>query len=112
MPITPKKSGYWPGSDDVEETDREPAGVRLVSARNAWLDIDRQTARAHLDKLQKARSGQETAVKRLQNRMANKNYTDKAPKELVEDTKQQLSQEETRLNAIQAELDSFEKSLN
>lgn len=83
-------------------------GLRLTeSGENCWLDVDRQTAEQYLGTLADKQTAEAISVERLRARLANKSYVDNAPKELVEETKQQLSESERRLKQINGEIDSF-----
>jgi valyl-tRNA synthetase len=97
----------------VEEAAGSPVtGLRLVSTKyGCWLDIDRQKASAYLDRLNGQYKQQQDNVKRLKNRLVNKNYTEKAPKEVVEQTKIQLKQEQELIEKIDQELASLKQSL-
>ena len=95
-----------------ESSGRRSGGLRLVSTKyEVWLDIDSPTAQKYIDKLKQQQAERQAGVKRLEDRLANQNYTDKAPKELVEQTKNSLAEEKTALQTLEAELDSFQKSL-
>jgi valyl-tRNA synthetase len=86
--------------------------VRLINTEyDIRLDIDRKTAQNYSDKLTERQKQQREAVKRLQSRLANKSYIEKAPKELVQDTKRQLASEEELLDKVSAEIKSFKQSL-
>lgn len=95
----------------VAETETAPDGLRLASAEAAWLAIDKQSAQNYLDKLKQDQAARQQAVKRLEERLANKNYVSKAPKELVEETERDLAQEKSALKLVETELESFQKSL-
>ncbi|MBI2592392.1 valine--tRNA ligase [Candidatus Saccharibacteria bacterium] len=96
---------------EVEKTETG-RGIRLMGTKAAvWLDIDHQKARSYLNKLIDQAKDQEALIKTLENRLANKAYIARAPKKLVEETKTQLKEEESRLETMQAELKTFEKSL-
>jgi valyl-tRNA synthetase len=87
-------------------------GLRLVDTKyEVWLDIDKKTAQSYADKLKRQKAERQDAIKRLEQRLANKNYTDKAPAELVEETRQDLEAEKTFLKTLESELESFQKSL-
>jgi valyl-tRNA synthetase len=86
--------------------------VRLISAQHdVRLDIDQKTAQNYSDKLAEQQKQQREVVKRLQGRLANKSYLEKAPKDLVEDTRRQLATEEEILDKVTAELETFKQSL-
>jgi valyl-tRNA synthetase len=86
-------------------------GLKLVgSSHDAWLDIDRQTAQDYADRLTAQLERQVAAIKLLEGRLSNKNYTDKAPAQLVEETKDQLDSEQIILSRIQEEIKIFMNS--
>jgi len=96
----------------VEKTDMGQ-GIRLTNTKAAaWLDIDHQTAKSYLNKLKGQITAQETLIKTLEGRLANKAYVARAPKKLVEETKSQLAEEKAKLQTLLTELKSFQKSLN
>jgi valyl-tRNA synthetase len=87
-------------------------GLRLVGLQDdIWLDISQQAAQTYADKLQQSLADSQSRIKQLEGRLSNSNYVDKAPKELVEETKQQLETEKALLNTLRTEIDSFQKSL-
>ncbi|MBX4197517.1 valine--tRNA ligase, partial [Candidatus Saccharibacteria bacterium] len=90
----------------------QKAGFKLLGTKyDAWLDIDQKSLQSYADKLQEQKNARQAAVKVLEDRLANKDYIERAPKELVEETKQKLEDEKQLLSALEAELNSFEKSL-
>lgn len=83
-------------------------GLHLTqTSETCWLDVDNETARNHLTKLEQQQTDEAMSVERLRGRLANKAYVDNAPKKLVSETKQQLGEAEDRLKQITAELDRF-----
>ncbi len=87
-------------------------GIRLTGSRvTAWLDIDAQAAKSYLNKLKLRLEDQQVSIDTLQSRLANKAYMARAPKKLVEDTKNQLAQSKGSQEMIEIELKNFEKSL-
>ena len=95
----------------VEPTDKRQ-GIRLTGTKaTAWLDIDQQRAKSYLDKLKDQVRDRESKVKMLDGRLANKAYVARAPKKLVQDTKNQLTEERDWLETLNSELKNFEKSL-
>jgi valyl-tRNA synthetase len=96
-----------------EATEGHNEGLRLVGTNyNCWLDIDIKVAQAYADKLKNQYSTQEETVKRLESRLANKNYIENAPQELVDETKRQLADEKVQLIKILEELQAFIESLD
>lgn len=91
--------------ESVEEID-QPRGLRLaVANREAWLDIDDETLYQHQTELEVRLA--ETRQKReaLQKRLDNPTYLEKAPAHLVEETREQLAEQEQLINRFIAELE-------
>ncbi len=87
-------------------------GLHLTqTAEDAWLDVDHETARSYLTKLEEQQTAEVLSVERLKARLANKSYLDNAPKALVSETKQQLKESEERLANITREIDSYQTTV-
>ncbi|MBA2278817.1 valine--tRNA ligase [Candidatus Saccharibacteria bacterium] len=83
-------------------------GLRLTSTKeNCWLDVDQETARSYLGKLEEQQTAEGLSVERMKARLANKSYVSNAPKELVAETKSNLAASEHRLQQINSEIDAF-----
>ena len=83
-------------------------GLHLTqSGEDAWLDIDHETAKGYLGKLEQQQTEAALSVERLKARLANKSYVENAPEKLVKETAVQLEEAENRLKQINTELDSF-----
>ncbi|MCU0667306.1 MAG: valine--tRNA ligase [Patescibacteria group bacterium] len=88
-------------------------GLHLTTTKlDCWLDIDLHTAATYVTKLRVAKIDKETVIERLDRRLANKNYTDKAPKAVVQQTKDQLEHEKQLLAKLSQELATFESLSN
>ncbi|HET6864148.1 MAG TPA: valine--tRNA ligase [Candidatus Saccharimonadales bacterium] len=97
----------------TESAGPRTGGLRLISVKHElWLDIDQKTAQQYVKKLKQQYAEHQVAIKKLAARLSNKSYIEKAPKELVEETKQDLEAEKTSLKTIESELESFQKSLD
>jgi valyl-tRNA synthetase len=84
----------------------------LVSTQyDCWLDIDKQKAKSYLEKIKSQEKQQKELIKRLESRLANKDYLKKAPIDIVNQTKDQLNQEQELLDKLNGEIASFTKSL-
>ncbi len=95
------------GLREVTEV-RDGTGMFLTgTSYRCWLDIDQQTAARFVEQLAARREAQAAAVQRLEQRLANKAYTDKAPKAVVEETKQQLADGKQQLEALTKEYERF-----
>ncbi len=89
----------------VEKVD-QPKGLRLASSnREAWLDVDEKTLYEHQSNLEKRLAEARASAKNLEGRLSNKNYVDKAPAHLVEETKQQLEETTQLIERLVQELE-------
>jgi valyl-tRNA synthetase len=87
---------------------RDGAGIYLTGTKHrAWLDIDPSTARAYASELEGKLINQSAAIKRLEDRLANKNYVKNAPKAVVEQTKDQLKDAQDLLKTLEEEKSRF-----
>lgn len=76
-------------------------GLFLTSTPyRCWLDIDEATAAHFAEQLAAKRQVQTELVRRLKSRLADKAYLAKAPKTIVEETKQTLADAEAQLETI------------
>ncbi len=83
-------------------------GLHLTNTKySCWLDVDEATARRYVHKLTDKQTAYKTAIQRLNDRLDNKSYVSNAPKELVAQTKEQLSQQQALLTAVTAEISRF-----
>ncbi len=81
-------------------------GLRLPeSGREAWLDVSAETLYEHQTNLETRLAEAHAAIAALQARLDSKSYIEKAPKELVEETREQLEAKKTLVIALQRELD-------
>lgn len=71
---------------------RDGIGLNLHSTKfNCWLDIDSDTAQDYLLELKWQIQDQQNLIERLQNRLNNSAYLTSAPKNIIEDSQQQLN---------------------
>jgi valyl-tRNA synthetase len=90
---------------DVKKVEKG-TGLRLAVAKHeAWLDIDAKTLHHHQTKLEARLEETREGIKRLEGRLANKGYVEKAPKEVVEQTKTQLEDQKTIEQRLVRELE-------
>ena len=88
----------------IERTE-QPRGIRLaLSGRDAWLDVDPDTLAEHKSNLEMRLAEANDTLKRLQDRLENKSYLEKAPKTLVDESKRQLTDTTKLVERLQAEL--------
>jgi valyl-tRNA synthetase len=85
-------------------------GLFLTSTeQRVWLDIDHATAKVYTDTLSSKAIELKKSIANLQGRLANKAYVERAPRELVEQTEQELKAAQSRLETLTADLERFEK---
>jgi valyl-tRNA synthetase len=83
-------------------------GLRLTQTKHeSWLDIDQATAKNYLKELETKKTEQAAVINRLKGRLDNKSYVDNAPKQIVEQTREQLKEAEAVLEGINREYNRF-----
>lgn len=83
-------------------------GLHLTqTTENCWLDIDVITAREFSGKLQEKQTSVAKQINLLEGRLSNEAYVKKAPKKLVEESKEQLEALQSELSTIEAQLKQF-----
>jgi len=83
-------------------------GVHLTNTKIVcWLDIDFEAAQAYVTKLKLQRGVQLKIIESLQSRLANKAYISNAPKNIVNQTKEKLADEQEKLAKTDKELVKF-----
>ncbi len=93
--------------EDVTEVD-EGNGIYLTSTKyRCWLGIASQKAQDYLRELQIRVGRQAASITQLENRLNNADYVKNAPKEVVEQTKQQLKESKDMLSTIEKEIQRF-----
>ncbi len=85
------------------------SGLHLTSTKYpCWLDIDQHAAQAYRQELDGKRAKQVTLIKQFEARLANKNYLKNAPRQVVNQTKQQLAEAQELLASIEQERQRFQ----
>lgn len=80
-------------------------GLRLAASnREAWLDVDDDTLYEHQTNLEVRIAETKQFISNLEGRLGNVSYVDKAPKRLVEETRQQLVEKQDLLVRLAANL--------
>lgn len=81
------------------------SGLRLAVAKHeVWLNINEVTLKKHRHQLEQRLNLIREQIQRLEGRLSNKNYTDKAPALIVNQTKQQLSEQKIIEQRLLSEL--------
>ena len=85
-----------------------PQGFALAgSGLGAFLDIPNKILIEYKEDLKGRIEMLSNQIKNLESRLENKNYVEKAPKELVEETKLDLSEKRAELSKVQKEFDNL-----
>jgi valyl-tRNA synthetase len=85
-------------------------GLKLTqTTESVWFEVSDQEAKKYLQSLEDKAKRLENSIKNLKTRLGNKNYVEKAPAELIEETTSQLTKAELELKAIKQHL-HLEKS--
>jgi len=86
----------------------EAKGLRLTQTPiTAWLDIDEEVAKRFVDKLKTRREELKKQSETLEKRLKNKSYVDKAPKKLVEESRQQQTVLQQERATVEKQLEQF-----
>ena len=89
----------------IEHTN-QPRGLRLAAAnREAWLDIDSETLYQHQENLEMRLAEARQKLAGLKKRLENPTYVEKAPAHLVEETREQLAEQEKIITRLVSELE-------
>lgn len=95
------------GLEAVQEV-RDGMGLHLTNTSYVcWLDVDQESSRRFLDQLNTKRTSYEQTIHQLEGRLANKGYLEKAPKEIVNQTKEQLEETKAMLEKVTDEHGRF-----
>ena len=95
---------------DVTEV-QDGAGLYLTSTKHTcWLDIDPSVARNYSKEIEAKLSEQQSVIAQLEKRLENKVYVKNAPSEVVDQTKQQLSDAKEMAETLEAEMQRFASS--
>lgn len=85
----------WLGRLKAVQHVEQPKGLRLaVPNREAWLNVDEDTLYEHQSKLEMRLAHARERIENLNRRLDNPTYTAQAPKKVVEDTKQELAEQQ------------------
>lgn len=81
-------------------------GLRLAnSGREAWLDIDAETLYEHQSNLEGRLAEARAFVATLEGRLSNETYVKKAPKHLVDESREQLQEKQALIERLEHELE-------
>lgn len=86
----------------------EGTGLQLTSVKaTAWLNVPKEKIQDYEKSLQTKLADIESQIKNLEGRLKNKSYVENAPKELVEQTRQQLADAHETHAKTSGELERF-----
>ena len=89
---------------EVREVD-QAKGLRLASSnREAWLDVSEETLYEHQTNLEVRLAETRQFIKNLETRLSNENYIQKAPADLVEESRKGLRDKKMLVERLEAEL--------
>lgn len=89
---------------EIEAVD-DSRGLRLATpGRSAWLDIDEKAVGKYREQLETRLDTARQRVQSLKGRLENETYTSKAPASLVEESRQQLKEQEALVERLAGEL--------
>jgi valyl-tRNA synthetase len=87
-------------------------GLHLTRSRHeAWIDVEEQKAAEYINKLIKRREELESEISKLESRLSNKNYTKNAPSKIVQQTKDNLTEQQELAEKISLEIQTFEHAI-
>ncbi|MFA5004329.1 MAG: valine--tRNA ligase [Candidatus Saccharimonadales bacterium] len=102
-PLIARLSGLAAVSEVADGT-----GLHLTQTKyRCWLDVDIHTAREYVAQLEDQRAAQDKLIEQLEGRLNNSGYVKRAPKHVVEQTKDQLSQARDAQKRLEAEQKRF-----
>ncbi|MCA9343155.1 valine--tRNA ligase [Candidatus Saccharibacteria bacterium] len=81
-------------------------GVRLLSAQ-AWLDVEDSKLKEYQKEITEKIKAKKAAIDNFNKRLANRSYTENAPKHIVEETMHARSKTESNLDLLETELKRF-----
>lgn len=88
----------------------EKEGLKLSSVRDSvYLNIDNQKVKSYLSELRKNQGIQQATLKNLNSRLTNKQYIANAPKEIIEETREQIADTQRLLDITNQEIELFSK---
>jgi valyl-tRNA synthetase len=76
-----------------------------IAGHDAWLDIDDKTLQQHKDKLEARLLETNHQITRLEGRLGNDSYVKNAPEAVVQQTREQLAQQQTIESRLVRELE-------
>ena len=92
---------------DSVKTTQTGQGLKLQSMNKVWVDLSDSEVASFISALKKQKINQEKVVKNLELRLNNKTYLEKAPKELVKETKDNLEDAKSSFENLNQQIKNF-----
>ena len=95
------------GLEGVQEVS-DGTGLHLTStAYQCWLDVDASVVMTHVGRLEAQKTAQRALIAQYEKRLSNEAYVRQAPKEIVDQTRQQLAEAQNMVDRLSAEQERF-----
>jgi valyl-tRNA synthetase len=85
-------------------------GLKLQSVDNVWLNMSEAEIANFISSLNKQRQNQQSIINNLETRLKNKSYLQKAPANLIEETKQDLIIAKSNLENLDNQISDFQSN--
>lgn len=93
---------------DAINQSEQGSGIKLTQiSEDIWLDVEDNEAKKFINSLEDRHKELTAIIKNLEGRLKNKNYVDKAPAKLVEETKSQLEQSKSEKSNLEEQIKSY-----
>jgi valyl-tRNA synthetase len=93
---------------ELSEANKDQEGLRLTNSKfEAWLEVDSKKAHAYVKKLEEEHKAGQQTVTNLQKRLDNKSYVENAPPAIVQQTREQMEEEQNKIKTLEDELSTF-----
>ncbi len=96
------------GRLDSAQSREERKGLTITGTEHdCWFELEAETAQKFIDNLNNEKHALETQINRLNERLSNKNYIEKAPEALISQTKEELASTQKELEKITSQVNQF-----
>ncbi len=100
--------GGLAGVDGVKEVEAGQGLHLTQTSETCWLDVDKDAMDTYVKKLEKQLAEAEKSAEGLKKRLDNKSYVKQAPKELVEESRNQLKDTDELIANTKKEIERFQ----
>lgn len=95
-------------SEAPDTIDHQNSIHLTITHHVCWLNIDRSKSKPYIQEVTTKQAIQESVIERLQSRLNNKDYIKNAPRDVVDQTKQQLEEAKELLVSLETEKQRFQ----